>query len=747
MALVPAALGEDPSGRAPGVPYSPLYDDHYHSDAGAWTQARSVFLGGNGLPARWRGRPRFVILETGFGLGHNFLATWDAWRQDPDRCSTLIFVSVEKHPLTVGDLARLHHIEPLSDALLASGSADPADHPAPAPEAAALARRLLAAWPTLTPGWHHLDFDDAGGRVSLMLGLGDVNELLPSLLARVDAFYLDGFSPARNPDMWRQDVLSRLHKLAAPQATAATWSFARVVREGLSQAGFTVTHEPGLGSKRDMLRASFEPRHVAPPQPGGIWPEAPPDRRHALVIGAGLAGCSTALALRQAGWRVSLLDQATGVAQGASGNPGGLFHPIVHGEDGLHARALRAAALAAWQQLAPWVQQGWLKGQCTGLLRLDADVRDEAAQGLIGRLGLPADHVRWLSQAEAAALAGIDVPSGGWLFAQAGWVKPAAYAQTMLDEALAEPAPRQSAIVGDEGSDAGAGVPAAASLDCHWGVSVKAIRRITSPQGTQWQALGEHAQVLAQAPVLVLANAAQADRLLQTLPADRAVTLPPLSEQRGQITQVRGAATSPKLPVAGSGYALTLDDGSLLCGATSQSDDPDPTVREADHRHNLALAASLGVRWPADHTTPDLPTETLAGRVGWRATTPDRLPLIGALPWSRARLATSPIKRRLEQVRQLPRERDDEGGLYIVSGLGSRGITWAALAGRLIAHWVAGTPCPVEADLRDAMDPARFLAREARTADRAKGSPTQGQADTDLTPAGVKVPGEPSPRT
>jgi tRNA 5-methylaminomethyl-2-thiouridine biosynthesis bifunctional protein len=170
--------------------------------------------------------------------------------------------------------------------------------------------------------------------------------------------------------------------------------------------------------------------------------------------------------------------------------------------------------------------------------------------------------------------------------------------------------------------------------------------------------------------------------------------------------------------VAGQGYALTLTDGRLLCGATTQHHDTEPSPRPADHLHNLQQALRLGALDGAlsPQALQDLVASgALQGRVGWRATTPDRLPLVGALPWHPDRLATHPTTR-AEQVRMLPRERDDQGGLYVIGGLGSRGLTWSILVGDLLAHWVCGTPCPLEAELRDALDPARFLARQHRHA-------------------------------
>lgn len=683
MTVIPAALGESPSGHAAGVPYSPLYDDVYHAVAGAWAQAQHVFIGGNGLPGRWQGCHRFVILETGFGLGNNFLATWASWRQDPAACQHLVFISIEKHPLHLVDMKRVH------------GLTEPSQTPELGDVHRELASRLVEAWPALTPGMHTLHFDEPGNRrITLMLGLGDIADVLPSLIARVNAFYLDGFNPAKNPQMWNAYLLSRLNRLAAPGCTAATWSAAKSVRDALTQAGFRVERVPGFAAKRHMVSAVYEPRFMPPPQAGGIWPEpAVPSDRHAIVLGAGLAGCSAALALCRQGWRVTLIDQHGGPAQEASGNPGGLFHSVLHGEDGVHARAHRAAALGTWRQAKAWIADGRLRGQADGLLRLDGKTTPEAAQALLTKLGMPPEHVQWLDQPEAQARSGLPVPSGGWLFHQAGWLHPAGFAALMLSEA--------QGLQRD-------GQPL---LHCLWHQRVDALTQ--TDDGT-WQVLAQ-GQAVTSAPSLVLCNAAQAGTLLGTLPAAKAAAPLPLNATRGQITecqlnQADASHAMPALPVAGSGYVLPLPEQTLLCGATTFHHDPDPSVREADHRHNLNQAARLGAMPPLPDEQP-LP-EGLRGRTAWRAVTPDRLPLIGALPLSLERLQTSDKPGRLDQARLIPRHRSARGGLYVFTGLGSRGITWSCLASELLSHWVTGSPCPVEADLRDALDPARFLVRQ-----------------------------------
>ena len=224
-----------------GTPVSEVYGDVYHSAAGGHAQARHVFLGGNELPARWQGKPSFTILETGFGLGLNFLATWLAWQNDTQRCDQLQFISLEKHPFSVADLASAH---------------------CNWPELAPFSKELRRHWPPLTVGEHCLEL--AEGRIILRLVLGDALETLPKLEAVVDAFYLDGFSPAKNPELWSPAVFQNLARLAADGATLATWTVAGNVRRALSAAHFSLNRRPGFGSKREMLTGRFL-------RSGGCW--------------------------------------------------------------------------------------------------------------------------------------------------------------------------------------------------------------------------------------------------------------------------------------------------------------------------------------------------------------------------------------------------------------------------------------------------------------------------------------------
>lgn len=642
---------------ADGVPTAPAFGDVYHARAGASAQARHVFLGGNGLPARWQGRARFVVLETGFGLGNNFLETWAAWRGDARRPARLHFVSVEKHPALRPDLER---------ALAASPHA-------------VLAAALVDAWPPPAPGLHRLGFDD--GAVVLDLLFDDIASGLKQLRLQADAFYLDGFAPARNPAMWDRHVLKGLGRLAAPGATAATWSVARDVRDGLVAGGFEPARRPGFGGKREMSVAHHVPRAPRRDADGG-----PPRRVGAgdavIVVGAGLAGAACAQALAAAGCRVTVLERAPRPAAAASGNPAGLFHGVVHSQDGPHARLHRAAALLAARRYAPLLHDGRVPGRLDGLLRLAPDVAGGAAamRSLLDRLGLPPGYVQALDAEDASARAGLALTVPAWWFPGGGWLAP----QPLVEHGLATP-----------------------GVTLRTGAAVAQL----ADTGDGWAALDAAGATLAAAPAVVLCGADDTPRLLGE-PGW------PLQRQRGQLSIVPADAPGlprPDVPIAGGGYALTLPDGRVLCGATSQPGDADPTLRDADHDDNLARLRSL-TGWPSDRS----PRPALAGRTAFRLAADDRLPLVGAVPQPGSTHT---------QARRIARR----PGLFVCTAFGSRGITWAPLAGELLAAIATGAPLPLEAALADALDPARFAARAARREDALSARPDGGRG---TTPAG-----------
>ncbi|MEQ9361019.1 MAG: tRNA (5-methylaminomethyl-2-thiouridine)(34)-methyltransferase MnmD, partial [Rhodospirillales bacterium] len=268
FAKSPLGLGTARLAWRDGVPCSAEFGDIYFSPKGGLGEARHVFLDGIGAPDVWRGRPRFTVGELGFGTGLNVLALWDAWRRRAAPDARLHIVSVEGFPLEPGDLAGAH-----------TGF----------PELAPLAAELRAAYPRRVSGFHRLRLD--GGRVALTLLFGPVADMLEKLTACVDAWFLDGFAPRRNPEMWSDAVFRQLARLSAPGARVATFSAAGAVRRGLAAAGFAMAKRPGFAGKLECLAGRLD---ALPLDDGDApWYAAPPPLgpgAAVAVIGGGIAG-------------------------------------------------------------------------------------------------------------------------------------------------------------------------------------------------------------------------------------------------------------------------------------------------------------------------------------------------------------------------------------------------------------------------------------------------------------------------
>lgn len=588
-----------------GTPHSARYKDVYHPAEGGLAQARHVFLGGNRLPDRWAGREHFVVLETGFGIGLNFLATWHAWQRDPRACTRLHFVSVEAHPLSRHDVVR---------ALSAFT------------ELAPLARDLAEAWPLPVAGFHRLAFD--GGQVMLTLLMGEAAEILPSLVGKVDAIFLDGFAPARNPAIWSPEVMREIGRLAAPGATLATWSVATGVREALANAGFRVAVTPGFGRKREMLVGE----RVAPALPAQSSPE-----RRAAIVGAGLAGALCAERLAARGWSVTLIDERAAPNAAAAG----LLRPVANSQDSLNAQASRPAFGFALRYLR-MLSGPALHWSPTGILQLAAtEAEAERQRNLASAQAWPEAWLRFVEADEAAQLAGRAVRGPGWWIAAGAWVSAA----SLVSAAIACGGARITRCTG------------------------RAVHRIEGDT-SGWRLLGADGEVVAQAPVVIVANAHRAAHLVPG-------TTLPLSPVRGQVTDLPAdPARSLRVAVSGNGYIAPTPGGGHVVGASFVHDEESLDLRDADHRENLARAESM-----LPGFTRGIDALSLTGWAGVRATVTDRLPVFGAA---------------------------SQAGLWFATGLGSRGLLWAPLGAEVIASALEGEPLPLPRSLVDAFSPRRF---------------------------------------
>jgi tRNA 5-methylaminomethyl-2-thiouridine biosynthesis bifunctional protein len=611
-----------------GTPFSSTYGDVYHAAQGGPAQARHVFLGGNQLPQRWQGKDRFVILETGFGLGLNFLATWQAWRADPQHCRRLHFISFEKHPLTAADLQMAQQAWP---------------------EFAELAIELRAKWPPLTPGVHRLHL--AGGQVILTLFFGDACTQLRAVDAAVDAFFLDGFSPAKNPELWSPALCRSLTRLSSFGTTLATWSVAGRLREALKAAEFDLEKRPGFAGKRQMLVGHFRSqrpnRHPAPTE------------RRALIIGAGIAGCTTAHRLASAGWEITLLEASTAAAQGASSNIAGMFRPLPSTDDNRISRLTRAGFLATLALLRDLPEARW---SACGVLHLGRDAEHEAQQKrCVASLQLPPEIVQFVDAETASQQLGQPLATGGWWFPSGGWVQPSSVCRAAL-----------------------AAFPE--RITVRFNCAVDRLEKVEN----NWHALGKDGEILAAAPILIMASGVAATQFSQFAWLGQIAA-------RGQVSHIPSTALPPlETVVCRHGYSIPAIDGLRLAGATHTYDDHDPAIRFSDHQENLA---QLERTLPG--SSARINPAQLSGRVGFRPMSTDRLPIVGPVPETSEMLGKGNF---------LPRQRGlIPSSLWCVQGFGARGIVWSALMADLLLSRLEGEPLPLENDLVKALDPARFL--------------------------------------
>jgi tRNA 5-methylaminomethyl-2-thiouridine biosynthesis bifunctional protein len=575
-----------------------------------------------------------------------FLAAWEAWRLDPRRCDRLDVIAIGASLLEPNSLPW-------------------------APSDAALQALLWEALPPPTPDLHRLAFDE--GRIQLLIASDDAARTLRDIVASVDVFLLETSDNAVTLLSGEPRHAKAFARLAAPEATLTARSLDSTAEHALLDVGFCIDRgEPPASPSHRQMR--FSPRFV-PRRAASREAVRSGAASHALIVGGGLAGCATAWALAEHGWRSTLIERRDSIAAEASGNPAGLFHGIVNGQDGSHARFHRAAALEAHAAATCAIRRHRVAGALDGLLQLvDADTQVAAMRALLARLQLPGGYVQALDPCEASARAGVSLERPAWFYPGGGWIAPRGLARSFIER-------------GGSCVEVRVNTPATA---------------LVRADGL-WHLLDASGGRIASASVLVLAGSGESLRLIGGEW--------PVEPVRGQISIGRvddwPDLRLPRLPLTGAGFVLPEIDGRVIFGATSDRGDANFDLRRGDDERNLRqlvrLMPSLGAP-TLDHV------DAFEGRAATRWVSRDRLPLIGAVPHSTddAGEAARRTSSRPETPRLVPRQ----NGLYVFTALGSRGITWAALGAQVIAALVSGAPSPVGARLLDAIDPARFGVRQ-----------------------------------
>jgi tRNA 5-methylaminomethyl-2-thiouridine biosynthesis bifunctional protein len=605
-----------------GAPRASAFDDVYFSREGGLAESDAVFLAGCGLPNAWAGRERFALCELGFGSGLNVLAVWRAWRATHLPGAKLHISTIEAFPLARDDAARaLAHFPEISD----------------------LSQQLLERWPVRAYGPQRLWFHEDG--LALTVHIGDVEHVLGAMRGQFDAWFLDGFAPARNGAMWSPAVFERIAALSAPGARAATFTVAGDVRRGLEAAGFSVEKKPGFGRKRERLEAAFAPSALslaerAPTKSAGEGrsDEQAPARLNAphpltpspqgrggirvAILGAGIAGAATAAALARRNIESIVLDTATALGAGASGNPAGLVMPRLD-RGGALAEVFLASyldALSTYEQLGVFERCG-----------VEERARANNAEALADLLRDPPLPPDWYSALRHGA---------AW-HPRAGLVRPVLAIEKMIAEAE---------------------------------LMLEAEVAAIESSGDGWLLRAPDGRARLKADAVVLACGA-------ALTAFEGAKFLPIELSRGQIEW--GGGASPAHALTQSNYLAPFDGGALF-GATFDKLSTADGKASADSRaENLAALARL-----APEIAASIDPTSLHSRAALRATTQDRAPIAGALP--------------------------NADGVFVLGGLGARGLTLSPLLGETIASLMFDEPQALSRPALDAIDPMRFLLRRAR---------------------------------
>jgi tRNA 5-methylaminomethyl-2-thiouridine biosynthesis bifunctional protein len=668
-----------------GQPLSTRFDDVYFSHENGLAESRFVFLKHNELPERFStldDHTTFTVGETGFGTGLNFLACWQLWQQRAPSSARLTYISIEKYPLTPSELSQSLSLWP---------------------ELQAFSEQLTQQYQHQYPGharhsFHCLQF----GNVRLILIFDDAEKAIKDLYDAdfpnhllshwrgVDAWFLDGFAPAKNPDMWSEALLVQLGNLSHKDTTFATFTAAGIVKRSLLKAGFEIKKVPGFGKKREMLTghyqgpanysdANLSENHEVKPA-STPWPVisnfVPAEHTHSIaIIGAGLAGCHTARALARKGFQVTLFEQQQNVAQAASGNPQG----ILYAKLSPHREMLGEFNLYSLLFSQNYYQDFWRQkpeqGQACGVLQVSKNQQSQQQHRDIAGQLKASGFVKYLSVTEASNIAQLPLEQGGLFFPYSGWLNPQALCQWLISE--------------DK-------------------ISINTSTKVTalSFQNKRWQlTIEKQGEELVQSfDQLVIASAQDAKNFAQT-------QWLPTKTIRGQISYIDSTPATEKLNIAicGKGYMApaSFTDNSRqgpiqTIGASFNLHDDSIELSNKDHQHNIENICQ--------HLADINSLEVVGGRTAFRCTSPDYMPLVGPVPnVEQFKQDYAPLSRNAQKPlastgRYLP-------NLFINIAHGSRGIAYTPLTAEILASLIAGEAPPTPQALVDRLNPARFIIR------------------------------------
>lgn len=638
-----------------GAPHATAFDDIYFTRGDGRAETEHVFLAANRLPERfaaWEAARPFVIGETGFGTGLNMLCAWACFEQHAPSSARLHLLSTEKFPLTLDALGQA----------LASW-----------PSLERYAQALCAQWPAAVSGIHRLHLTE---RVTLDLHFGDTTERLEQLDGQVDAWFLDGFAPSKNPDMWQPELFNAMAARSRPGATFATFTCAGIVKRGLKAAGFHWQKVPGYGRKREMLAGSIATPPVDQRRQATPWFTPPPvtsaAATHVAIVGAGLAGSSVAAALARRGVKVTVIEREAPGA-GGSGNRQGALYVKLAAETNHQSRVYLAGLLYSQRWLAQHHAKQVLWQPCGVVQLAGSDRESRRQQRFIAQHPLPPEVVRGMERPALTEMAEVPIDaSHGLYYSQAGWVRPKALCEHLLSQPGIRLQPGE--------------VSSLTQREAGWQVNLADGSTLEADQ-------------------VVIASAHLANRFAQTAEL-------PVQSVRGQISELtlpHGVA-GPHRVVCAGGYVAPALEGVLTFGASFVPNNATTDVTADDHQRNIdelhqtlpALVEQL------QQAGIELSPKALQGRAAVRAASPDKTPYAGPVPVAEAwRADYALLSKDATRVAEVAGKHYP--GLWISSAHGSRGLASTPLCAEVIASRICDEPMPLEAPLVDHLHPGRRI--------------------------------------
>lgn len=648
--------------NAEGTPVSREFDDVYFSNDNGLEETRYVFLDGNNLPERFTGHAQstFYVAESGFGTGLNFLTLWQTFatfRQNHPEAAVkrLHFISFEKFPLSVEDLALAH---------------------AHWPELAPFSEALRARWPMPWPGCHRLLFGH--GNLTLDLWFGDINQLVSQLddsyNGQIDAWFLDGFAPAKNPDMWTPTLFNAMARLARPHGTLATFTSAGFVRRALIEAGFQMVKRKGFGRKREMLVGKRIAGHC--PTPVTPWYARPAARgRETAIIGGGVASALLSLMLLRRGWDVTLYCADDTAGEGASGNRQGALYPLLSAHDPV-INGFFPTAFGFARRLYDSLDIEFDRDWC-GVTQLGWDEKSRLKIDRMLSLAPPLALARPLTADEAAQECGVPTGCGGIHYPHGGWLCPQQLTRATL------------------------------ALGIKLGLKVHYRHTVISlnAKGSQWQLVFKNGR-LAQHAAVVIANGAALTDFEQT-------TALPVYPVAGQVSHIpETPALAPLRQVlCYDGYLTPVNptNGHHCIGASYHRNQRQAAYSEEDQQHNRQRLINC---LPHQPWTQTVDVSAQEARNGVRCATRDHLPLVGNAPDYETLTALYADLQRQAENPQHVAPAPCYHNLFVLGALGSRGLCSAPLAAEILASQMSGEPLPLDATTLAGLHPGRYWVRK-----------------------------------